>query len=171
MAGKIQSEIKKTRPFDSLEQEVFLNLLKTADVLMAEVTELLKPHGISPTQYNVLRIVRGAGAGCCDGGHADPAAKGIACREIGERMITRDPDLTRLLDRLEKASLITRERDKEDRRVIVTRVTDAGLDLLRTLDQPIVDLHKRQLGHLGTGKLQELLELLEAVRGRAAKDQ
>jgi DNA-binding MarR family transcriptional regulator len=167
MAGKIQYEIKKACPFESLEQEAFLNLLKTGDVLMAEVTELLKPHGISPTQYNVLRILRGAGAGCCEGGHADPGAKGIACGEIGERMITRDPDMTRLLDRLERAGLITRERDKADRRVIVSRISDAGLTLLRTLDQPILDLHKRQLGHLGAQQLRQLLELLEAVRGRA----
>jgi DNA-binding MarR family transcriptional regulator len=171
MAGKIHDEIKKVLPFESVEQEVFLNVLKTADVLMTEVTELLKPHGISPTQYNVLRILRGAGAGCCGGGHPDPGAKGIACREIGDRMITRDPDMTRLLDRLEKADLIVRERDKTDRRVIVSRVTDSGLELLKRLDEPMVALHKRQLGHLGEAKLHELLELLEAVRGRCAKDQ
>jgi DNA-binding MarR family transcriptional regulator len=171
MAGKIHGEIKKVRPFESVEQEVFLNVLKTADVLMTEVTELLKPYGISPTQYNVLRILRGAGAGCCDGGHPDPGAKGIACREIGDRMITRDPDMTRLLDRLEKAELITRERDKTDRRVIVSRVTDSGLELLKRLDEPMVALHKRQLGHLGEAKLHELLELLEAVRSRCSNEQ
>src|SRR4051795_2894678 len=101
MSGKLQSEIRKARAFESPEQEVFLNLLRTSDALMAEVTEFLKPHGISPTQYNVLRILRGAGAGCCGGGRPDPGARGLACREIGERMITRDPDMTRLLDRLE----------------------------------------------------------------------
>src|SRR3954451_22518660 len=111
MAGRIQSEIKKAHPFESREQEAFLNLLKTADVLMAELAELLKPHGISPTQYNVLRILRGVGAGCCGGGHPDPAAKGVPCRDIGQRMITRDPDITRLLDRLEDRALIARQRD------------------------------------------------------------
>src|SRR3954468_23766071 len=127
MAGKIQTEIKKAHPFESREQEVFLNLMKTADVLMAEVTELLKPHQLSPTQYNVLRILRGAGAGCCSGGHADAAAKGIAVREIGNRMLTRDPDMTRLLDRLEARKLIVRERGTADRRVVTTRITPVGL--------------------------------------------
>src|SRR5436190_14537138 len=131
MSGKLNFEIRKVRPFESLEQEVFLNILKTADALSAETVELFRPYGISPTQYNVLRILRGAGAGCCDGGRPDPAAPGIACGEIAERMITRDPDMTRLLDRLEKSGLIVRERDRKDRRVITTRVTDAGLELLR----------------------------------------
>src|SRR5258706_15492759 len=109
MAGKIQSEIKKTRPFASVEQEVFLNIQKTADCLMTEVTEFLKPHGISPTQYNVLRILRGAGAGCCGGGHSDPDAKGLSCGEVGERMIKPDPDMTHLLDRFEDRGMIGRD--------------------------------------------------------------
>ena len=170
MAGKINSEIKKTQPFASVAQEVFLNLQKTADCLMAEVSELFKPHGISPTQYNVLRILRGAGAGCCDGGHADPGAKGLACGEIAERMITRDPDMTRLLDRLEDRGLIGRERDKADRRMISTRITEAGLELLKKLDRPVMELHERQLAHLGKKKLNELLTLLEAVRGYCTEE-
>src|SRR5258706_2793265 len=123
MAGKIQSEIKKTRPFASVEQEVFLNIQKTADCLMAEVAEFFKPHGISPTQYNVLRILRGAGAGCCGGGHADPAAKGLSCGEIAESMLTRDPDMKRLLDRLDDRGLTCRERDNADHRMISKRHT------------------------------------------------
>jgi DNA-binding MarR family transcriptional regulator len=171
MAGKIQSEIKKTRPFASVEQEVFLNIQKTADCLMAEAAEFFKPYGVSPTQYNVLRILRGAGAGCCSGGHADPAAKGLACGEIGERMITRDPDMTRLLDRLEDRGLIARERDKADRRMISTRITDGGLELLKRLDQPLLEMHEKQLGHLGKKKLGELLTLLEGVRGHCMNDE
>jgi DNA-binding MarR family transcriptional regulator len=169
MAGKIKSEIKQTRPFKSVEQEVFLNIQRTAECLMTEMAELLKPYNISPTQYNVLRILRGAGAGCCAGGHADPAAAGVPCREIAERMITRDPDMTRLLDRLENSGLIVRERDKKDRRQISTRITDAGLELLRTLDQPVLDLHQRQLGHLGEERLSQLLELLESVRHKCTE--
>jgi DNA-binding MarR family transcriptional regulator len=170
MSGKIQSEIKHAKPFKSVEQEVFLNILKTADALMTDLAELLKPHGISPTQYNVLRILRGAGAGCCAGGHPDAGAQGLACREIGQRMLTRDPDLTRLLDRLEDRGLIGRERDKKDRRMIATRVTDAGLALLKTLDKPVLDMHKAQLGHLGEKKLHELLTLLEGVRGKCTNE-
>src|SRR3954454_15652654 len=147
MSGKLKDEIGKAKPFESVEQEVFLNLLRTADALMAEVTEFLKPHGISPTQYNVLRILRGAGAGCCAGGHHDPNAEGVPCREIAGRMITHDPDMTRLLDRLEERGLIVRERAKKDRRMIITRITDVGLELLNKLDEPVMELHDRQLGH------------------------
>ena len=166
MSSKLQAEIKKVNPFSSLEQEVYLNLLKTADVLLSEAAELLKPYGLSPTQYNALRILRGAGAGC-DGGHVDPNAGGLACREIGQRMITRDPDLTRLLDRLESRGLVTRGRERKDRRMVLTRITPACLDLLMRLDEPVLELHRKQLAHLGQSKLNELLELLEAVRTRA----
>ena len=166
MSAKLQAEIKKTRPFDSVEQEAYLNLLKTADVLLAEAAELLKPFGLSPTQYNALRILRGAGAGCCSGGHVDPNAGGLSCREIGQRMITRDPDLTRLLDRLENRGLVHRCRGQKDRRMVASRITEAGLELLRQLDQPILELHRKQLAHLGEQRLKDLLKLLESARTR-----
>src|SRR4051812_45775311 len=115
--AKLMDEIRKSNPFESREQEVFLNLMRTAEALAEGIDAVLKSAGVSATQYNVLRILRGASA-CC-------GESGLACREIGERMVTRDPDITRLLDRMEKAGLIVRERAKDDRRVIRTAVTDA----------------------------------------------
>ena len=148
----MQAEIRQKKPFRLRKEEAFVNLLRTADVLLHGVAETLKPFGLSPTQYNVLRILRGA----------EP--KGLACREISQRMITRDPDVTRLLDRLEDRGLAERTKSLEDRRVIRTRITDAGLQILETLDAPIGDLHTRQLGHLNSAKLRALIELLEQAR-------
>jgi len=148
----VQAEIKQKKPFRLREEEAFVNLLRTTDVLLHGVAETLKPFGLSPTQYNVLRILRGA----------EP--KGLACREISERMITRDPDVTRLLDRLEDRGLAERTRSREDRRVITTRITDAGLQILESLEAPIGDLHTRQMGHLKSAQLCALIELLEQAR-------
>jgi DNA-binding MarR family transcriptional regulator len=153
MPGKLQLETRKQHPFDALEQEAALNIQKTADDLMAMAAETFKPTGLSPTQYNVLRILRGAG---------EP----LACGEIASRMITREPDMTRLLDRLEKRGLITRCRPASDRRVVATSITPLGVELINSLDEPIVQLHKRQLGHLGEPKLRQLIELLEEARAR-----
>lgn len=136
------------------EQEVFLGVLKTADRLQAELAESLKPADLSPTQYNVLRILRGAGI------------EGLACGQIADRMLTHDPDMTRLLDRLEKRRLIERSRDKADRRVVRTSVTAMGRDLLAGLDQAVIDLHRAQLGHLGPRDLKALAELLRRARER-----
>ncbi len=155
MVGRVRAEIKQRRPFRLREEEAFVALLRTADVLLQGVAETLKPLGLSPTQYNVLRILRGA----------EPT--GLACREIGERMITRDPDVTRLLDRLEDRGLVARARSHKDRRVITTRITDDGLQILGTLDAPIGDLHTRQLGHLTAAQLRTLIELLEEARNNA----
>jgi len=155
MVGKAQAEIKQKKPFQLREEEAFVNLLRTADVLLQGVAETLKPQGLSPTQYNVLRILRGA------------EQKGLACREISERMITRDPDVTRLLDRLEHRGLVTRARSPEDRRVITTRITNNGLQILETLEAPIGNLHMRQLGHLKAAQLRTLIQLLERARNVA----
>ena len=155
MAGKLQKEIRQTRPFRSTETEVFLNVQRTAEYLTSGISEVLKPFKLSPTQYNVLCILRGA--------YRDSGG-GFACREIGDRMVTRDPDVTRLLDRLEARGLISRRRLEEDRRVIKTCITDEGLKLVNSLDAPVTELHCRQLGHLGQQKLRTLSDLLEAAR-------
>lgn len=153
MTGRIRKEIRK-KPFRRVEDEAFVNLLRTVDALMQGVAATLKPAGLSPAQYNVLRVLRGAGP------------DGLACREIGERMIAKDPDITRLLDRLEERDLISRSRDRADRRVITTRITDKGMRILKELDKPIEELHVKQLGHLGEQRLRSLVDLLEAARAR-----
>jgi DNA-binding MarR family transcriptional regulator len=145
---------KSSSPAVSLENRIFVALLQTADTLAQEAEQFLKAAGIPNAQYNVLRILRGA----------EP--EGLACRAIGDRMISHDPDITRLLDRMEKRGLITRERQTDDRRVVKTRITPQGLSLLKTLDQPIHDLHKRQFVHISTARLKTLFDLLEEVRAR-----
>ncbi len=155
MRVRIRREVRQWKPFRRIEDETFVNIQRTADALMQGVTAMLKPMGLSPTQYNVLRILRGA----------EP--DGLACREIADRMITRDPDITRLLDRLEDRGLVARSRDRKDRRVITARITEKGLRLLDKLDGPVAAVHVDQLGHLGDEKLRSLIELLEAARTKA----
>lgn len=155
MAKGIQAEIKQTKPFSSLEEEAAIALARTADGLSRRSAELFKAHGLTGTQYNVLRILRGAGDA------------GLACNEIGERMITRDPDITRLLDRMERRGLCQRTRNQRDRRVIMTRITAQGLELLKEMDSPVQELNLKLLGHMGEKRLRSLLRLLEAVRDRA----
>jgi DNA-binding MarR family transcriptional regulator len=138
-----------------LEEQVFVNLMLTSDLLARRLEPVLKAAEISPTQYNVLRILRGA-------------PEGLTCGEVGNRMITRDPDITRLLDRLEKRGLVSRCRETKDRRMVLTRITDAGMKLLEQLDAPVLDAHHLQLGHLGSEKLRNLLKLLEEVRRQSA---
>jgi MarR family transcriptional regulator, organic hydroperoxide resistance regulator len=152
MGAKLQEEIKQSKPFRSLHAEAYLNLQKTADQLSGAVTAALKPYGVSQTQYNVLRILRGA----------EP--EGLACREIGSRMITHDPDITRLLDRLESRGLVSRSREERDRRVIVTRITREGIRLLDELDEPIEALLQDLLKEIGIPELRTFIELLELAR-------
>jgi DNA-binding MarR family transcriptional regulator len=156
--SRLRDEIKKRHDFDSLEQEAMLNLQRSADCLMRDVETVLKPAGLSATAYNVLRILRGAG-------------EALACGEIAMRMITREPDMTRLLDRLESRGLLTRMRDKRDRRVVLSTITPAGAALLGDLDEPLRLLHRRQLAHLGDHKLRLLIDLLEEARTRKSNDQ
>jgi DNA-binding MarR family transcriptional regulator len=138
----------------SLENRIFVALLQTADAIGQEAERLLKAAGLTGAQYNVLRILRGA----------EP--EGLPCRGIGDRMISHDPDMTRLLDRMEKRGLITRERQTDDRRVVKTRITPQALRLLKHLDQPVHDLHKRQFRHMSAARLKVLFDLLEEARVR-----
>jgi DNA-binding MarR family transcriptional regulator len=131
----------------SSEEAAFLDLLRTTDMLSRGLVAILKPEDLSSTQYNVLRILRGA-------------PEGLPCGEIAKRMITRDPDITRLLDRLEKRGLISRSREARDRRTVMARITGAGLKLLARLDEPIQEAHRKQLGHLGRQRIRLLTDLL-----------
>lgn len=153
--GNLTAELKQNKPFESLEDEVFVNIIRTAEVLMRNQTEFLKGFELTPSQYNVLRILRGA----------EP--DGLICREISERMVAFDPDVTKLLDRLEARGFVTRERQQKDRRVITVRISDEGLALLKKIDQPILDSVKELLGHLDEKKLKSLNQLIEEAREKA----
>lgn len=142
----------KLRASLPLEDRLFVTLQQAADLSLRDVEQLLKSHDLSPAQYNVLRILRGA----------EP--EGCACREIADRMITRDPDITRILDRLDARGLIARERLRTDRRVVRTRITEAGRRLLKELDQPVRQLHRRQFRHMPARHLKALLRLLDEFR-------
>jgi DNA-binding MarR family transcriptional regulator len=137
------------------EEATFLELARTTDALSRGVIPVLKAEDLSPNQYNVLRILRGA-------------PEGLACGEIASRMITRDPDVTRLLDRLEKRQLVSRCRETEDRRTVRTRISPEGLKLLAGLDEPVLTAHRKLLGHLGPRRLKALSELLREARRQAA---
>ena len=155
MSMTLQQELRQTKPFASLEVEAALSIARTAALLGNELTETLKPHGLTPTQYNVLRILRGAGD------------DGLCRYEVGERLVTPGPDVTRLLGRLEEAGLVRRARDPEDRRQVRACVTQAGLDLLTELDEVIEALHRQHLGPLGEERLRVLIDLLARVREEA----
>jgi DNA-binding MarR family transcriptional regulator len=145
--------VAKVKPTQSLEEETFVAVLRAAEYLQHRAAEMFKQHGLSSTQYNVLRILRGAGP------------EGLACSEVGERMLNHDPDITRLLDRLEGRGLIDRSRRKNDRRVITARIAPAGLELLRSLDIPVEEFQRRLLGHVGERRLQSLIRLLNLAAG------
>jgi DNA-binding MarR family transcriptional regulator len=152
VAKGIQAELKQTKPFSSLAEEAFIALMRTADQLQWRGAELMKQFDVSPTQFNALRILRGAGP------------MGLPCSEISERMINRDSDITRLLDRLEKRGLAERCRETRDRRVIMARITGGGLDLLKKMDKPVEEFHRKLLGQMGEKQLHALLRLLEQAR-------
>jgi DNA-binding MarR family transcriptional regulator len=154
MDNTIESR-KSMRPIGSPEEAAFVELLRTTDLLSRGLVQVLKVEDVSSTQYNVLRILRGA-------------PEGLPCGEIASRMITRDPDVTRLLDRLEKRQLISRCRETKDRRTVRARIAPDGLNLLARLDQPIQEAHRKQLGHLGREQLKALSDLLRISRSQVA---
>jgi DNA-binding MarR family transcriptional regulator len=154
MSPDLREELRQRKPFTSLEQEAQLNVVRTASLLVDSFEQMLKPHGITATQYYVLRILRGA----------EP--DGLCRNELRDRMLTRMPDVTRLLDRMEDAKLVARARDSEDRRLVSTRITPKGLRLLEELDDAVTQEHMRRFHHLTKAQLKSLIDLLNAVRGK-----
>jgi DNA-binding MarR family transcriptional regulator len=152
--SELEQEIKQTRPFRTPEALAFVEVLRTSAVLTGEMVETLRPSELTMPQYNVLRILRGAG----------PA--GLPSGEVGERLVSREPDVTRLLDRMEARGLVARERGTRDRRVVTARLTEEGLRLVDSLDDAVEALHERQLGHLSRDELRSLSTLLGRVRHR-----
>ncbi len=150
--GILKREIGQERPFSSIEEETLLNVLRTADCLQRTFHQKSRDWGVTSTQYNVLRILRGA------------HPQGLTCTQIGDRMITADPDITRLLARLKALKLIRQQRDRNDRRVIWTQISDQGLELLHQMDPVILRTPKELLGHIGEQELASLIELLERAR-------
>lgn len=152
----LRKELGKRRPFELPEQEAALNLERTRDRLSREFAVLFKRHGLSSPQYNVLRILRGHGG------------EGTPCQRIAAEMLTYDPDVTRLVDRLAAVGLVKRRRAGSDRRVVHVQITQKGLEILSKLDEPVLELHRRQLGHLTREELAELNRLLEKARDPAS---
>lgn len=155
MTPDLLEELHQTKPFGSLYQEAFLNIVRTEAVLGDGLDRVLGPRGISRTQYNVLRMLRGAGP------------DGLCRNEIRDRLITRMPDVSRLLDRMEDAGLVVRVRSSEDRRLVNTQLTEQGRELVDALSGEVAREHERQLGHLSESQLRTLIDLLGAARERA----
>src|SRR5262245_22623971 len=158
MAAKLlQRELKKKQPFESPEQEAVLNIVRTSDRFQNRFLRLFREHGLTPTQYNVLRILRGEG-------------KPLPCLEIADRMIQVVPAITGLIDRLEQQGLVQRERCTEDRRVVHVAITEKARAVLDALDEPVLELHRLLIGHLPRAELTELSRLLEKARRGASVD-
>lgn len=151
MTSRLQHELKKKRPFEVPEQEAYLNILRTNDQFQNRFGRLFREFGITSSQYNVLRILRGEG-------------KPMPCLEIADRMVQVVPAITGLLDRLESQGLICRERCTVDRRVVYIDLTERAVDLLSQMDRPVIELHKALMGHLSLTELKELTRLLEKAR-------
>lgn len=154
MAPDLREELKQAKPFRSLHQEAKLNLVRTTNLLVDAFEQMLKPYGITGTQYNVLRILRGAEPG------------GLCRNEVSQRLLNRMPDATRLLDRMEEAGLVTRARGAEDRRLVTTQITRKGRELVDSLDAVVDRQHEKELGHLTAEQLQTLIDILTQIRNR-----
>src|SRR6202040_1404443 len=145
---KLQHELKKKRPFESPEEEALISVVRTSDQLQIRFARLFREHGLTPSQYNILRILRGEG-------------KPLPILEIASRTITVVPGITGLIDRLEQAGFVNRLRCEKDRRVIYVALPDQGMTTLAALDEPLVTLHHKLVAHLSQGELKELSRLLE----------
>ena len=154
MSPALQEELKQNKPFRTLRQEAQLNLVRTANVLSDSFEQMLKPHAITGTQYNVLRILRGA----------EP--DGLCRNEVSQRLLNRMPDATRLLDRMEEAGLVTRERSTTDRRLVTTRITKKGRQIVDSLDDAADQQHEKALGHMSEQQLRTLIKLLTLARNQ-----
>lgn len=153
----LKSEIAQAAPFSSVEEEAILNLMRTTDCLQRAFQHRSRRWGLTSTQYNVLRILRGA------------PPEGLTCAAIGDRMITAEPDITRLLARLKGLKLIRQHRDRHDRRIVWTQITDHGLDLLRSMDPEIQRIPVDLLGHMSGAELSQMIRLLELARNPCAR--
>jgi MarR family transcriptional regulator, 2-MHQ and catechol-resistance regulon repressor len=149
--GGLQREIKKKRPFDSAEQEAVLNVMRTADRFEIQFGRLFRDRGITGSQYNVLRILRGEG-------------QPMPCLEVADRMLSAMPGITGLVDRLETLGFVTRDRSTEDRRVVYVAITSKGQEVLANLDEPVAALQQKLIGHLSKTEMKELIRLLEKAR-------
>lgn len=152
MSGKAAVEIAQHKPFACLEEEAFINIARSYEHMQQGFTELFRNYNLSTTQYNVLRILRGAGP------------DGLSCSEAAQRMISHDPDITRLFDRLEARGLVRRERSSADRRIVLAFITPAGLELLESADGPVNALHREQMSKLSPDQVEQLVGLLELLR-------
>jgi DNA-binding MarR family transcriptional regulator len=152
MPSRLLADLKQTKPFPRAGQEALVSILRTAAVLEHEINDALKPFDLTSTQYNVLRILRGAGD------------TGLCGRDIGERLITQVPDVPRLLDRMTEAGLIARKRDPDDRRHVTSRITAKGLRLLDEVQPALEAIERRRTGLLNQDQIRGLLRNLEAVR-------
>ena len=149
---KLQEEIKQSKPFRCAEEEAYLSIVRTAAMLEHALAQALKPLNITPTQYNVLSILRGAGS------------DGLCRNEVGGRLVTAMPDVTRLLDRMEDTGLIVRQRSTTDRRVVSTRLTKKGLDLVGKVDAKVIEIHEKQFRNVDRRSLKTLIALLGDIR-------